>query len=65
MNEEKREVRTYKIRRKPYLNALNRGKKKGHIPLANLLEKVATVYGNGGEVIFKEKKDAYKKSNRC
>lgn len=47
MEKKKRKGRTYKIADGPYYEALRRGFGNSDMPLARLIEKVATLYGEG------------------
>lgn len=48
-------TRTYRIADKNYFRAKERGEKKKQLPLSNILEKVATAYGHGFDVIIMDK----------
>ena len=55
MADKKRIPKSYKITEAAYSKALKRGAKKGNMKLSNLLEKVATAYGHGFDIIISDK----------
>jgi hypothetical protein len=57
MNQEKRNVRTYKVKDAPYFEALEKSKDK---PLANKIEEVVQAIADGKQVVFKSSKPSIK-----